>query len=623
MSKSGKLSQLLKKQAVLCDGAMGTMLYDAGVFLNSCFDELNITRPEIIKKIHDAYVKAGVDMLETNTFGANEFKLGKFGLSSDVEKINSAAVKIARESAGEAVLVAGAMGPLGRELRDYSDLIRSQTVKAFARQAKSLADAGADLIMLETFSNTEELLIAIDAVRSVTDLEIVAQMTFTENNETIYGEKVEQAISRIAAHKAVTAVGFNCSVGPAGMLSNLEQITGLVDKPIAVQPNAGMPRNVDNRMLYMCTPEYMAEYAKRFFEKGAAIIGGCCGTTPEHLKDMVRVIRSLDKAQKSAAKIINTQPSPNIHAAPRIESLPLSEKSQLGKKIAAGEKVTLIELTPPKGTDLTSTIAKAKLCAKMGIDAINIPDGPRASARLSPMVTAFQIQQQAGIETLLHFCCRDRNLIGMQSDMLGAAAIGLKNMLIVTGDPPKLGDYPQATGVFDLDSIALTAALYNLNCGIDIGGNSFSPPVKMAIGVGANPVASDMKREIERFRQKVKAGAEFVITQPVFDERMLFDFLARIEDFKIPVIAGIWPFTSYKNAEFMANEVPGVVVPDEILARMSKATTKEEGKKIGIEIAREMIEKIQPRVAGLAVSAPFGNVEIVLAVLGKIDLEEC
>ncbi len=623
MAEKEKLSALLNKHVVLGDGAMGTMLYEKGVFLNSCFDELNLSRPEVIKEIHNAYVKAGVDFIETNTFGANEFKLGKYGLNKDVEIINAAAVKLAIESAGQSVLVAGAIGPLGRELREYSILTRQETTDAFRRQAKVLADAGADFIILETFSNTEELLIAISAVHDVTNLELVAQMTVTESHETIYGEKVEQAIRKIADQDAVTAVGFNCSTGPAAMLSNLERVINIIDKPVSVQPNAGMPRSVDNRMLYMSTPEYMAEYAKRFYEKGARIIGGCCGTTPAHIKQIVHAVRAIDKAHKAKPKPAGVITVETAKKEPSIKSLPLAQKSELGRKITEGKKVTLIELTPPKGIDITSTIEKAKLCAEMDVDAINIPDGPRASSRLSPMVTAMQIQQLAAIETVLHFCCRDRNLIGMQSDMLGACAVGLKNMLIVTGDPPKMGDYPDATGVFDLDSIALTAALRNLNRGIDIGGNSFSPPVKMAIGVGANPVATDIKKEVERFRQKVQAGAEFAITQPVFDVDMLLNFLDAVKDFSIPVIAGVWPFTSYKNAEFMANEVPGVVVPGNLLKRMSKATTKEQGKIIGIEIAREMLEKIGPCVAGFAVSAPFGNVKIALSVLGKIDIDKC
>jgi homocysteine S-methyltransferase len=615
-----KLSELLSRQVVLADGAMGTMLYQAGVFLNACFDELNISNPRLVSRIHRQYVEAGADFIETNTFGANEVKLSRYGLAEQVEKINKAGVKLAKEITGEKVLVAGAIGPLARDIALFNQLTKQQAIEAFKKQAKALADAGADFIILETFSNTDELLLAIEAVRSVASLEIVAQMTTSEQNETIYGEKIDHAIARIAAERGVTAVGLNCSVGPSAMLNALELIRGVTDKPVSVQPNAGLPRQVEDRMLYMSTPEYMAEYAKRFYEKGAKIIGGCCGTTPDHIREIVRAVRSLDKATASKTRFSTVTVEKPKTA--EVRETPLSVKSKIGHKLANGEKVTTIEVTPPKGLDIEPILEKAKLCAELGIDAINIPDGPRASLRLSPMVTAVKIQEAADIEAILHFCCRDRNLIGMQSDILGAHAIGLRNMLVITGDPPKMGEYPQATGVFDMDSIALVGVIRNLNRGIDLGGNHFSPPTSLVIGVGANPVASDIEREIERFRQKMTAGAEFAITQPVFDAETLFRFLEAIEPFKIPVIAGIWPFTSMKNAEFMANEVPGVIVPRRLLERMSAAKTQQAGKAIGVEIARELIDEIHDRVAGFAVSAPFGNVKLALAVLGKIEVDQ-
>ncbi len=608
----------MSKQVVLADGAMGTMLYQSGVFVNTCFDELNLSNPKLVSKIHAQYVEVGVDFIETNTFGANEVKLARYGLAEQTEKINAAGVELAKQTAGNRVLVAGAIGPLARELALFNQISQNQATDAFKRQANALAEAGADFIILETFSNTDELLIAIEALRSAAPLEIVAQMTTTEQNETIYGEKIDHAIARIADRPEVTAVGLNCSVGPSAMLSALELTRAVTDKPISVQPNAGLPRQVEDRMLYMSTPEYMAEYAKRFYEKGAKIIGGCCGTTPEHIRQIVNAVRSIDKAATSKMRLSTiTVEKP---AAAEIKETPLPEKSKLGAKLASGEKVTTIEITPPKGLDIEPILEKARLCAEMGIDAINIPDGPRASSRLSPMVTAVKIQQSANIEAILHFCCRDRNLIGMQSDILGANAIGLRNMLVITGDPPKMGDYPQATGVFDMDSITLAGVIRNLNRSIDLGGNRFSPPTSLVIGVGANPVATDIKREIEKFKQKVMSGAEFAITQPVFDAGTLFRFLEAIEAFRIPVIAGIWPFTSLKNAEFMANEVPGVVVPPRLLERMSKAKTQQDGRKIGVEIAIELIEQIQPCVSGFAVSAPFGNVKLALAVLGKIDI---
>lgn len=614
--------QLLASRVVIGDGAMGTMLYQSGAFLNACFDELSLSNPALVKRIHRGYIDAGADFIETNTFGANEYKLARFGLADQVEKINSAAVALARDAAAGEALVAGSIGPLGVEMRDYSLITPEAAAAAFRRQASAMAAAGVDLFVLETFSNTDELITAVRAVHHAARLPIVAQLTVGEHSETIYGEHVTAAITRIAAEHGVTAVGINCSVGPSSMLDTLGLIRNLTDKPIAVAPNAGLPRSVDNRTLYMCTPEYMAEYAKRFYELGARIIAGCCGTTPAHIKEIARAVRSIDKAAAAAG---GTMPA-SVRQPVSISELPpakaLAEKSSLGLKLASGMTVNSIEISPPRGTDLSATIEKAKLCSSFGVDCINIPDGPRATSRLSALITAIRIQQEACIEPILHFCCRDRNLISMQGDMLGASSIGLHNVLIITGDPPKLGENPDATGVFDIDSIGFTRITANLNRGLDISGNTFSPPTAIAIGVGANPVATDLKRELARFEQKVVAGAEYAITQPVFDPDMLLAFLRAIEPFRIPVIAGIWPFTSYKNAEFMANEVPGVVVPQAILERMSNARTKHESRALGVEIAREMMDTIGPHVAGFAVSAPFGNVRIALAALGKIDISE-
>jgi len=417
-------------------------------------------------------------------------------------------------------------------------------------------------------------------------------------------------------------VGLNCSLGPSEMLSTLELIRSVTNKPISLQPNAGLPRHVEGRTLYMCTPEYMAEYAKRFFEKGARIIGGCCGTTPEHIGQIVKAVRPLHRVAASSVRVLSMAAAASAQTAQAVEPVPLADRSRIGAKLAAGGRITSIEITPPRGLDIGPVIEKARLCAEHGIDAINIPDGPRASSRMSPMVTAVRIQHSADIEAILHVCCRDRNLIGMQSDMLGTAAIGLKNILVITGDPPKMGEYPHATGVFDLDSVALTSVVANLNRGIDIGGRAFSPPTALTIAVGANPVAADLRREVERFKLKARAGAEYAITQPVFDVDCFLRFLDAVEPDRIPIVAGIWPFTSYKNAEFMANEVPGVVVPPALLDRMAAARTRQQGRAVGVEIAREMIARIADSVAGFAVSAPFGDVRIALAVLGKMELSE-
>jgi homocysteine S-methyltransferase len=616
--KRSSFEQQVSQRVLVGDGAMGTMLYQQGIFLNRCFDELNQTDPKMVRAVHESYVEAGADFVETNTFGANRLKLSKFGLAGEVAQINRAGVRIAREAAKESVLVAGSIGPLGCELTEHGPITFQAAGEMFEEQGRALVEAGADLLILETFSNPEELLVAIRSIAGLGDIPIIAQMTVNENNETMYGERIDQAMARIAREQAVTAVGLNCSVGPSSMLGSLELVRRVTDKPIAVQPNAGMPRQIEGRQLYMSTPEYMAEYAKRFYEKGARILGGCCGTTPEHIREIVRAVRSISKASIRPAGSVAVEVRDAARPTPKTPE-PLAARSRFGARLAAGETVTSIEMTPPRGVDVKAIVARARQCAEAGVDAINIPDGPRASSRLSPLVTAVKIQEGAGIETILHFCCRDRNLIGMQSDILGASAIGVRNLLIITGDPPKLGEYPDATGVFDMDSVALTNVARSLNGGVDIGGNGFDPPTSLVIGVGANPVAADLPREIDRFRQKVAAGAEFAITQPVFDADCLLRFLEATQDCRIPIIAGIWPFTSFKNAEFMANEVPGVVVPERLLNRMSEAKTKEQGRVLGIEIARELVEEIRRHVAGLAVSAPFGNVTTALAVLGKAD----
>jgi methionine synthase / methylenetetrahydrofolate reductase(NADPH) len=617
MTENKNLIRLLAKGIVIGDGAMGTMLYSKGVFVNTCFDELNLTNPNLVKEIHQQYVHSGADFIETNTFGANEFKLARFGLADKVEQINAVAVKIAKESAGDKVLAAGAVGPLGVDIAQGSRVSEKEIINAFANQVKALSEAGADFILFETFGNLKEILLAIKAGSEVCELPIVAQMAINEYNETLYGDRLDAAMKSLSEIERVVAVGLNCSLGPATMLESLEIIKKVTTKPISLQPNAGLPKSVEGRTLYMCTPEYMAEYAKRFYEKGVKIIGGCCGTTPEHIRQIARAIKSIEKAGARPAAI---EVKPTARQAIRQKPKELKDKSKVGAKLAAGQKIITIEISPPKGADVSELLERVRICEKAGVDAVNIPDGPRASSRLSAMITAIKIEQSCNIETILHFCCRDRNIIAMQSDLLGIHTVGLRNVLVITGDPPKLGEYPDATGVFDLDSIALTGVISNLNCGLDIAGNGFSPATSLAVGVGANPVATDMKREIERYKKKVAAGAEFAVTQPVFDADSLKKFLDATSDCKIAVIAGIWPFTSFKNAEFMANEVPGVVVPKKILDRMAKTKDATDSRKAGVEIARELMEQISGLVSGFAISAPFGNVKMALAAAGKTDI---
>jgi homocysteine S-methyltransferase len=613
--------QWITRCVIFSDGAMGTELYRRGVFLNACFDELNLTSPKIVQKIHEDYIQAGSDFIETNTFGANTFKLSKYGLTDKVSQINQAGVHIAKQVAGDNTKVAGSIGPTGIHHVGLDSGLDEPVSRGFTEQVSALLEAGVDFLILETFTNFAELLLAIHAAESLCDLPLIAQIVMEDNQKTVSGTPLEAGIRKITTEKFVDVVGMNCSIGPSDMLDALKRIREITDKPISVQPNAGFPREVEGRLMYMSTPEYMAEFAKRFFENGARIIGGCCGTTPEHIRQIVKAVRAMDKATSQDLHhetIAVSEPEKSR----KVQPTPLEQRSTIGRKLKEGKIITSIELLPPRGLNLSDLQEKVRICADHGIDAVNIPDGPRASSRLSPLATAVKVQQAANIEAILHVCCRDKNIIGMQSDILGSEAMGIKNLLLITGDPPKLGDYPDATAVFDLDSIALTHVVGNLNHGLDIAGNELGDKTSFTIAIGANPVASDLEREIRRFRQKIEAGAEYAVTQPVFDTKTLFVFFDEVADCNIPIIAGIWPFTSFKNAEFMANEVPGVVVPDILLDRMSKAKTRREGKIIGVQIAREMIEQISERVAGFAVSAPFGNINIALAALGKKTIEE-
>jgi homocysteine S-methyltransferase len=601
----------MKESPLLFDGAMGTMIYERGVFINTCYDELCLSNPKLISQIHREYVEAGADVIETNTFGANRVMLRPYGLADKAEAINRQAVRLAREAAGDSVYVAAAVGPCLRPDQIMPDEHVAEVESAFAEQLGALAAEGVDLVIFETFTHLKELQVGARAAKRL-DLPVLASFVLNERVETAVGTRAEAMARSLSADGNVDLVGINCGIGPAGAFDALQAILPVTTKPVVVMPNAGLPRDIAGRLIYLTSPEYFTEYAKKFIEMGVRGVGGCCGTTPAHIRSAARAVKSMSGVKKHVKVRAYAQQEPLVHV------IPAERKSRLARKLAAGEKVSSVEILPPRSSDLTDMLAKVRRCAEAGVDAINIPDGPRASARVSPMIAALTILKEVGIEPILHYCCRDRNLIGMQSDLLGGYAAGLANFLIITGDPPKLGDYPDVTGVFDVDSIGLVQVAANLNRGYDIGGNPISPPTGILIGVGANPCAVDLEREIDRYFRKIDAGAEFAITQPVFDDEALLRFLDRVETHsrRIPVIAGIWPLVSYKNAEFMNNEVPGVVVPREILDRMARCRSKEEGHRVGIEIARRIIERITPRVAGFQVSAPLGNVETALAVLG-------
>jgi homocysteine S-methyltransferase len=591
---------------------MGTMLYSKGFFLNVCYDELNLKQPKLIQEVHDAYVRAGAEILETNTFGANPAKLASFGLAEETETINRAAAELARRAADGRAAVVGAIGPLGLRIEPFGPTSRDEAFALFQRQVKGLLAGGVDGFILETFSDMDEVHEALRAVRSLSDLPVIAQMTIGDDGLTLYGTDPTTFTKQLADWGA-DVIGVNCSVGPAGVLEAVEKMVKATDRPISAVPNAGLPKDVGDRKIYLASPEYMATFARRMIEAGARIVGGCCGTTPEHIKKIRDYVASVVPRHQPAVLSRETVAAPS-----GVEAVALALRSRFGAKLARGELVTSVEIVPPKGVDPAPMFAQCRALKAAGVDAVNVPDGPRAQSRMGALLSSLIIEREVGIETVTHYSCRDRNLLGMLSDVLGASAAGLRNLLIVTGDPPKMGPYPDATAVFDIDSIGLTNLVYRLNHGLDPGGNPIGTPTSFAIGVGVNPTAPDLERELSRFAWKVDAGADFAVTQPVFDPAQLESFLKRVEQFRVPIVAGIWPLLSLRNAEFLANEVPGVSVPESVLGRMRKATEK--GKEAalaeGVKIAREMFALVRRDVQGVQVSAPFGRVEVALEVFG-------
>jgi methionine synthase / methylenetetrahydrofolate reductase(NADPH) len=611
-SRAAEFRKKLQSKIVITDGAMGTMLYGKGVFINRCFDELNLSSPQLVKDVHQEYVRAGAEVIESNTFGANRIRLGAFGFAERLSAIVQAGVRLAREAAGEKAFVAGAIGPLGAQIEPLGALSFLQAREAFKEQADALVAAGVDLLLLETFYDLNELREAIFAAREAAgpDMVIVAQVTVNDDGSLRDGTSTE-TFTRHLQEWPVDVVGVNCSAGPKVALDTIEKMARYTTKPLSAMPNAGLPATVEGRNIYLCSPEYMAQYSRRFVQAGVRLMGGCCGTTPEHIKQISSEIRSLQPVQTRTATVtVADEGKPEVK---RLLKITVAEKSQLGAKLAAGKFVAFVEILPPRGVDASKEIAGAKLCRDSGIDCINVPDGPRASARLSAQVTCQLIQERAGIEAVLHFCCRDRNILSIQSELLGANAVGVRNLICITGDPPRMGTYPDATAVFDVDSIGLTNIANNLNHGLDIGGNPIGSQTSLLVGVGANPGALNMDEELRRFAWKVEAGAEYVVTQPVFDLNLLELFLKRTEQYKLPIIAGIWPLTSFRNAEFMVNELR-VPVPQEYMGRMRSADSAEKARTEGVLIAQEMVSRTRSIVQGVQLSAPFGRYEMAVQV---------
>jgi len=620
-----QFADIFASRPILADGAMGTVLYGRGVFINRCYDELNLSDPGLILSVHEEYLQAGAEIIETNTFGANRFRLSRHGLGGKVAEINVAGVRLAQQAvqhlrdkqAGEAWL-AGAVGPLGVRLEPLGKTGLDEARAAFAEQIRALAEAGVDMLIIETMpalNEAREALLA--AEETAPGLPVLVMVTVDDESNCLDGSSPQQAAALLTEWGA-GAIGVNCSTGPSTVLTAIEAMRGATTLPLAAMPNAGMPRAVEGRNIYLCSPEYMASFARKAIAAGAQIVGGCCGTTPNHIRAMRSAMRAIDAqarvTETGATAALSTETPPS----------PMSQRSRIGALVEQGEFITLVEIVPPRGINCAKEIEGARLLTQLGVHAINVPDSPRASARMSAQSLCIQIQQHTGIETVLHYTCRDRNILSIQSDLLGASSIGLHNILCVTGDPPKLGNYPDATAVFDVDSIGLVNLVRRLNHGLDIGSNSIGATTNFTIGVAANPGVPDIENELRRFAYKVEAGAEYAITQPVFDLRLLEEFLVRIEKFRIPVVAGIWPLTSLRNAEFMKNDLR-VSMPEEIMLRMAQAASPDAARQEGILIAQEMLAAVRPLVQGVQVSAPFGRyaaaAEVIASVLPQVSTE--
>jgi homocysteine S-methyltransferase len=598
----------IENRPMVCDGAMGTMLYSKGISLTRCFDELNLSSPQLVKEVHLAYVKAGAEILETNTFGATRPRLEKYNQGDKLREINLAGARLAREVAGEDLYVAGSVGPLGIRLEPLGATSLEEAREGFREQIAALAEGGADLLIVETMSDPNEAHQALLAARDVCSLPVVVQMTVQDDGSTSIGALPEDFARKLDEWGA-DIIGLNCSVGPAAILEALEIIAAVTGRKLSAQPNAGMPRTVEGRNIYLSSPEYLASYARRFIQSGARLVGGCCGTTPEHIKAIKAAVRSLSPQRARVAIEVLERPGRTL------EPIPVEKRSRLSEKLARGEFPILAEVVPPKGCDATKEVEGAQFLLARGVDAINIPDGTGVTGRMSPLTLAALLQQQVGIDVLLHYSARDRNVLSIQADALGAHALGLRNILAITRDTAQFATLLEPA-VFEVDSIGLVNLLNNLNQGLDVGGNPLSKQTGFLIGVGLNPYAVNTDEELHRFELKLKAGANFAVTQPVFDVKQLETFLKRMESTagRIPVVAGIYPLTSYRNAEFMNNEVPGISVPQAVMDRMREADTGERARAEGVRIAQETLLSIRGLVQGVEIAPPFGRYAMAVEV---------
>ncbi len=612
----------LEKRVVVADGAMGTMLYSKGVSFNRCLDELNVSQPQLVKEVHLGYVKAGAEIIETNTFGANRARLAKYDLADRVREIALAGARVAREIAGDDLYVAGAVGPLGLQLEPLGPTSLREGRAIFCEQISALAEGGVDVIVLETMVDLNEARQALAAAREVCKLPVVAQMTIQEDGHTPTGASPEDFAQRLDEWGA-DVIGLNCSVGPAGVLDAIERMAKVTGRKLSAQPNAGLPRTVEGRSVYLCAPDYMAKYARRFISLGVRLVGGCCGTTPEHIRAIKRAVRLASPLRSRA--VVEVHESRNLALEPE----PVEKRSRLGAKLVNKEFPVLVEVVPPKGWDATREIEGAAYLRNQGIDAASVPDGSGGTARMSAQSLAALIQQRTELEAVLQYSCRGRNVVTIQSDLLGAHALGLANILAVTGERAQLQAHPGATAVFDVDSIGLVNILNYLNRGLDASGNPLGAQTAFVTGVRVNPAALNLDEEVRRFEYKVEAGANFAVTMPVFETEGLARFLKRIEVGgapPVPILAGIFTLASYRNAEFLNNEVPGMSVPGHILERMRRADTGDRARAEGLKIAQETLLEVRSMVQGAQISVPFGRyamaVEVAEVLGGAVARQE-
>ncbi len=615
--------EALSRGALVADGAMGTQLYERGVLYSVCFEELNVSRPELVTKVHEDYVRAGATVLETNTFGANAMRLEKHGLQGRVKEINTAAVALARKAADGRAYVVGCIGPSGYFLGDASPDDVAKVKGALYEQAVALCEAGVDALVVETFRQTNELRVAVEAALAAAQgkIPVIGSASVDENNRMSDGTTAGE-MARLLRDWGAQGAGINCSDGPMNVLAAAEEMLA-AGIPIWALPNAGLPRRVDERMVYVSTPEYFGVYARRMFKLGVKVVGGCCGTTPDHVKRIAAAARMVGK--DDVEPLEGGEPdtnrfTPSVLPTAASQPIPWAERSSITKKIAAKRFVVSVEVNPPVGLNPQKAIDAARMLKAGGIDVINIADGARAQARMSNLSMATRMQNEVGVDTILHVCGRDRNLLATLAHLLGAHDQGIRNLVIITGDPPKMGDFPDATAVYDLDSIGILKLAKRLNHGIDPGGKPLGDVTSFLLATGAEPAALNYPRELSRLIQKKEAGAELVMTQPVYDPAVLTRFLDDIEALGLPVLVGLLPLASHRNAEFLHNEVPGMQVPEHIRERMRKAGTGVQARKEGVAIAREMLSAVRGRVAGAYIMPPLERYELALEVVdGFLD----